>query len=232
MNVRIKLISIFLILSFAMPIKAFDFGATAALVAKLISQHVQELIKLEKIINQGKDAYRLANDVYRGIHETLHILKSLEDTLDPGTFHQLKNNIEKIIHRVARIYGKIPNTARKESLILHDQIVVDTIARHNQIYEDHEEMEQERKWLEQEILARPSPGRSQQLSVGVEYEILKALSRIEKNQAAALKVLATHLGMTNELEKKRSQEVQEQYESLDNAFDSLNFRTSLATVEK
>lgn len=209
---------------------AFDFGATALAIFQLVRQHVIELAKLEKIIRQGKDAYRLANDVHRGIQDTIRILKSLEDTLEPGTFRRLQLNLNRIIRKVERVYGKIPNTPRKEALMLHDQTVVDTIKRHNQIYEDHKIMKNERKWIESELKRRPSPSRAAQLSATLEYEILKALARIEKNQAASLKLLALNLGAKNEIEKKRSEQTLEQYQSLSDAFSATEFNTPLPLV--
>lgn len=228
-----KYFAIFLICSlsfFPRPNYAFDFGATAVAIYQLIRQHVAELAALEELIRQGKDTYRLANDVYRGINDTLRILESLEDKMDPGTFKRLKYNLEAIINKVERIYGKVPNTARAESLLLHDETVVDTIARHNQIYDDHEKLKEQRKWIEYEILKLPSPGRAAQVSLSVQYEILKALTRIEKNQAQGLKLLALSLGQQNEMEKKRSEESMEQYDGLEKALDNINFDTSLSSL--
>ncbi|HLB59826.1 MAG TPA: hypothetical protein VJL87_07090 [Bdellovibrionota bacterium] len=211
------------------PAHATDFGAAAIAILKLVGISIKELAELKKILDTGKDTLRIINDVNRGIHDAVHLAKNLEDTLKSGRWGDVSTDVQRILYQVEEIYGAIPDTPRKEIQKVVDDTIVDAIQRHNQIYENAEESKPDRQWLANELRMNPSPGRATQLQANIQYELLNALIRIEKNQALTMKLLAQQLGMENNLDKAKSAESQYMYKSLEKSFSQLKFNMSLPT---
>lgn len=231
-SIAIILIITILISSSFRPAHAItDFGATAIAVLKLIGVTVKELTELKKIVDAGQDTLNLMNDINRGIDDALHLFENLEDSLKSGSWGELSTDVKRILYKVEEIYGAIPDTPRKEIQKTVDDSVVDAIQRHNQIYENAERSKADRRWIQDELQRRPSPGRSTQLQANIQYELLKALSRIEKNQALTIKLLAQQLGVENNLDKAKSAESQYQYKSLEKSFSDLQFKTKLPSIK-
>lgn len=211
------------------PAHTFDFGATAIAVIKLIAVTIKELAELKKIVDAGNDTLNLLNDINRGINDAIRLFENLEDTLRSGSWGNLGTDVQRILYKVEEIYGAIPNTPRKDIQKTVDDTILDAIQRHNQIYDNFDKTEADRRWLEGELSRNPSPGRSTQLQAILQNEQLKALTRIEKNQALTMKLLAQQLGVENNLDKVKSAEAQYTYRSLEKAFKSLQFNTNLPT---
>ena len=198
--------------------RADFWGGDLPLLMQIVSNTLQQLVKMREILKTSNDTLGLLRDVNRGINDAMAIMRTLNTTFRPGILSDVKNPAE-LLALIQRLYGLIPKTAQAELEHLHDQTVAESITLHNQAfsYADAVDPEAERIKDYSRVVSPAGASKLTAESMGV---LIHVSNQILRTNAAMLKVLSENLAMNNRQGKMESAQFKAQYEGLSRALGS------------
>lgn len=209
--------------------KADLFGGDVAVLMQILVQAIQQVARLQSIIQNGNDTLNLLRDINSGVRSGLDLIKIINPKFDVGVYGDLKNpqNVLKAIHD---IYGQIPKTADQDLMETQDQSVAEVISMNRNIfdYADQVDQERERILIHSQVVSPQGAAKLQNQSTAI---LIGVMTQLLRTQSQMLKIMGQNMALENRKEKLTSGQFIENYEGLSNGFKSLPKKIDLPTVK-
>ena len=87
---QIITVLLFLIaMTFCKPVKADIFGADIPVLVQILTNSVQQLVQLKRLLSTGNDTLGIIRDINQGIKEGLAMIHILNPKFNPGIYGNL-----------------------------------------------------------------------------------------------------------------------------------------------
>lgn len=231
---KIKKYCSFIIIVFSLMLpssraKADLFGGDVAVLMQILVQAIEQVARLQSIIQNGNDTLNLLRDINSGVRSGLDLIKIINPKFDVGVYGDLKNpqNVLKAIHD---IYGQIPKTADQDLMETQDQSVAEVISMNRNIfdYADQVDQESERILIHSQVVSPQGAAKLQNQSTVI---LIGVMTQLLRTQSQMLKIMGQNMALENRKEKLTSGQFIENYEGLSNGFKSLPKKIDLPTVK-
>lgn len=208
--------------------KADLFGGDVAVLLQILAQSIEQVYRLQQVIQNGKDTLNLLRDVNAGVRSGLDLIRIINPKFNAGVYGDL-NNPENVLRAIHDLYGVTPNTADKELIDIQDQSVAEVIAMNKSLYDYSAQVdfERERILMHSQVVSPQGAAKLQNQSLAVIIGVLTQLLRV---QSQMLKVMGQNMALDTRREKLASQQFIENYKSLADGFGQLPKDVKLPTV--
>lgn len=196
--------------------KADFWGGDLPLLAQIVANTLQELIRLKQIIDNGKDTLNYMRDINDGIRDAMGILRTLNTTIEPGILSQYKSPAD-LLGALQNLYGMVPNTEASKLQSMQDESVSEAIVLHNQAFDYAAMVDPEAERIKDYArgVSPAGAGRLTAQSLGV---LIHVSNQILRTNAAMLKIMSENLALQNRREKLNSKQFEVQYSGLSGVF--------------
>ncbi len=217
-----KLFSLFFTtLIFVAPMSAHAdiWGADVAVLAQILAEAIEEVLKLQQILNNGKDTLGLLQDINSGVKSGLDVIRIINPKFNPGLYGDLKDPAN-VLRAIQDLYGKVPNTADHGLMEAQDQSVAEVIAMNRNLYDYADQADQERnRILEHVEFVNPQgAAKLQNQSLAV---LIGVMTQLLRTQSQMLKIMAQGMAFQNRKEKIESQQFIDNYQGVSQGLMSL-----------
>lgn len=204
------------------------FGGDVAVLLQILAQSIEQVYRLQQIIQNGKDTLNLLRDVNAGVRSGLDLIRIINPKFNAGVYGDL-NNPENVLRAIHDLYGATPNTADKELIDIQDQSVAEVIAMNKSLYDysTQVDFERERILMHSQVVSPQGAAKLQNQSLAVIIGVLTQLLRV---QSQMLKVMGQNMAFDNRKEKLASEQFIENYKSLADGFGQLPKDVKLPSV--
>ena len=204
------------------------FGGDVAVLLQILAQSIEQVYRLQQIIQNGKDTLNLLRDVNAGVRSGLDLIRIINPKFNAGVYGDL-NNPENVLRAIHDLYGTTPNTADKELIDIQDQSVAEVIAMNKSLYDysTQVDFERERILMHSQVVSPQGAAKLQNQSLAVIIGVLTQLLRV---QSQMLKVMGQNMALDNRKEKLASEQFIENYKSLADGFGQLPKDVKLPSV--
>lgn len=208
--------------------KADLFGGDVAVLLQILAQSIEQVYRLQQVIQNGKDTLNLLRDVNAGVRSGLDLIRIINPKFNAGVYGDL-NNPENVLRAIHDLYGVTPNTADKELIDIQDQSVAEVIAMNKSLYDYSAQVdfERERMLMHSQVVSPQGAAKLQNQSLAVIIGVLTQLLRV---QSQMLKVMGQNMALDTRREKLASEQFIENYKSLADGFGQLPKDVKLPTV--
>ena len=205
------------------------FGGDVAVLLQILAQSIEQVYRLQQIIQNGKDTLNLLRDVNAGVRSGLDLIRIINPKFNAGVYGDL-NNPENVLRAIHDLYGATPNTADKVLIDIQDQSVAEVIAMNKSLYDYSAQVdfERERILMHSQVVSPQGAGKLQNQSLAVIIGVLTQLLRV---QSQMLKVMGQNMALDNRKEKLASEQFIENYKSLADGFGQLPKDVKLPSVQ-
>lgn len=208
--------------------KADLFGGDVAVLLQILAQSIEQVYRLQQVIQNGKDTLNLLRDVNAGVRSGLDLIRIVNPKFNAGVYGDL-NNPENVLRAIHDLYGTTPNTADKELIDIQDQSVAEVIAMNKSLYDysTQVDFERERILMHSQVVSPQGAAKLQNQSLAVIIGVLTQLLRV---QSQMLKVMGQNMALDTRREKLASEQFIENYKSLADGFGQLPKDVKLPSV--
>lgn len=195
------------------------FGGDVVVLLQILAQSIEQVIRLQTLIQNGKDTLNLLRDINSGVRSGLDLIRIINPRFNAGVYGDL-NNPENVLRAIHDLYGQTPMTADKELIDMQDQSVAEVIAMNKSLYDYSEQVdfERERILVHSQVVSPQGAAKLQNQSLAVIIGVLTQLLRV---QSQMLKVMGQNMALDNRKEKLSSEQFIENYKNLSDGFNSL-----------
>jgi hypothetical protein len=195
------------------------FGGDVAVLIQILAQSIEQVYRLQSIIQNGKDTLNLLRDINAGVRSGLDLIRIVNPKFNAGVYGDL-NNPENVLRAIHDLYGTTPNTADKNLIDMQDQSVAEVIAMNKNLYDysTQVDFERERILMHSQVVSPQGAAKLQNQSLAVIIGVLTQLLRV---QSQMLKVMGQNMALDNRREKLASEQFIENYKSLSDGFKDL-----------
>lgn len=210
--------------------KADLFGGDVAVLLQILAQSIEQVYRLQQVIQNGKDTLNLLRDVNAGVRSGLDLIRIVNPKFNAGVYGDL-NNPENVLRAIHDLYGTTPNTADKELIDIQDQSVAEVIAMNKSLYDysTQVDFERERILMHSQVVSPQGAAKLQNQSLAVIIGVLTQLLRV---QSQMLKVMGQNMALDNRREKLASEQFIDNYKSLADGFGQLPKDVKLPSVSQ
>ncbi len=194
------------------------WGGDLIYLAQLVENSIQQLARLQSLLQNGRDSLSLLRDINRGINDSLQVVDSIAPYIDPGLYQNLRR-LAQVSSHIEGIYGAVVKSKDEVAQKETDQAVSEAIHLNNELYDYAKNLDK----LGQEIQAYShsvSPGGAQKLTA----QTLGAMIHLQNQQlratATGLKLSAQSLALQNKQEKESTAEFLRQSQVLKSAMNN------------
>jgi len=211
-----------------LPSRADLFGGDVAVLVQILAQAIEQVTRLQTIINNGKDTLNLMRDINSGVRSGLDLIRIINPRFNPGLYGDLKDP-QNVLRAIHDLYGQAPKTADKELMDSNDQSVAEVISMNRNIYDyaDQVDQERERILLHSQVVSPQGAAKLQNQSLGV---LIGVMTQLLRTQSQMLKIMGQNMALENRKEKMTSSQFIENYQGLSNGFKSLPKDTTLPSL--
>jgi len=211
-----------------LPSRADLFGGDVAVLVQILAQAIEQVTRLQTIINNGKDTLNLMRDINSGVRSGLDLIRIINPRFNPGLYGDLKDP-QNVLRAIHDLYGQVPKTADKELMDSNDQSVAEVIAMNRNIYDyaDQVDQERERILIHSQVVSPQGAGKLQNQSLAV---LIGVMTQLLRTQSQMLKIMGQNMALENRKEKMTSNQFIENYQGLSNGFKSLPKDTTLPSL--
>lgn len=211
-----------------LPSRADLFGGDVAVLVQILAQAIEQVTRLQTIINNGKDTLNLMRDINSGVRSGLDMIHIINPRFNPGLYGDLKDP-QNVLRAIHDLYGQAPKTADKELMDSNDQSVAEVISMNRNIfdYADQVDQERERILLHSQVVSPQGAAKLQNQSLGV---LIGVMTQLLRTQSQMLKIMGQNMALENRKEKMTSSQFIENYQGLSNGFKSLPKDTTLPSL--
>lgn len=201
------------------PARADFWGGDVVVLVQILAQAIEQVTRLQSIIQNGKDTLNLARDINAGVRSGLDLIRIINPRFNPGLYGDLKDP-QNVLRAIRDIYGQTSKTADKELLDSHDQSVAEVISMNRNLYDyaDQVDQERERILIHSEVVSPQGAAKLQSQSLAV---LIGVLTQLLRTQSQMLKIMGQNMALENRKEKMASNQFIENYEGLSKGFKSL-----------
>jgi hypothetical protein len=176
------------------------FGGDVAVLTQILVNAVQQLAQLRSILESAKGNLDLMNEVYRGIHDAIQIIRTINPNADPGLYKDWKK-VEEAIQKIEEVYGKIPMYSDSQIQKDADQSVAEAISFNNELYDYTRELDEIGEQIKT-YSRSTSPAGATKLTAESLGVLVTVLNQSLRAQAKGLKLQAVALEAQNSKDKK------------------------------
>lgn len=208
--------------------KADLFGGDVVVLLQILAQSIEQVIRLQTLIQNGKDTLNLLRDINAGVRSGLDLIRIINPKFNAGVYGDL-NNPENVLRAIHDLYGQTPQTADKELMDMQDQSVAEVIAMNKNLYDysAQVDLERDRILVHSQVVSPQGAAKLQNQSLAVIIGVLTQLLRV---QSQMLKVMGQNMALDNRKEKLSSEQFIENYKSLSDGFNSLPKDVTLPSI--
>lgn len=209
--------------------KADLFGADVGVLVQILSESIEEVLKLQQILNNGKDTLGLLQDINSGVKSGLDIIRIINPKFNPGLYGDLRDPAN-VLHAIQDLYGKVPNTADHGLMEAQDQSVAEVIAMNRNLYDYADQADQERSRIlaHSEVVSPQGAAKLQNQSLAV---LIGVMTQLLRTQSQMLKIMAQGMAFQNRKEKIESQQFIENYQGVSQGLQGLPTEVKLPELE-
>lgn len=210
------------------PSRADLFGGDVAVLMQILAQAIEQVTRLQTIINNGKDTLNLMRDINSGVRSGLDLIRIINPRFNPGLYGDLKDP-QNVLRAIHDLYGQAPKTADKELLDSNDQSVSEVISMNRNLYDyaDQVDQERERILLHSQVVSPQGAAKLQNQSLAV---LIGVMTQLLRTQSQMLKIMGQNMALENRKEKMSSNQFIENYQGLSEGFKSLPKETTLPSL--
>lgn len=222
-------IIIFCLMLPAKPAKADLFGGDVVVLMQILVQAIEQVVRLQAIIQNGNDTLNLLKDINSGARSGLDLIRIINPKFNPGVYGDLKDP-KNVLRAVQDLYGQVPKTADKDLMDSQDQSVAEVIAMNRNLYDyaDQVDQERERILVHSQIVSPQGAAKLQNQSIAI---LIGVTTQLLRTQSQMLKLMGQNMALDNRKEKMSSGQFIENYEGLSESFKSLPKGTSLPVIK-
>ncbi|MBI3294436.1 MAG: hypothetical protein HYZ71_06865 [Deltaproteobacteria bacterium] len=180
--------------------RASIFGEENIPLYQILFNAIQQLAKMNEMLNQGKESLNLIREINKGINDSLNMIRTAQTDWNSGTYSEWES-AKQAVDEIERIYGAVPaNTSEAQVQKDADQSVAEAVALNNTMYDYSREIDR----LGEEVKMAShtvSPGGAQKLTAETLGVMLHVMNSSLRAQATALKLQAQTMGLQNRQNK-------------------------------
>lgn len=201
------------------PVRADFWGADVAVLIQILAQAIEQVVRLQAILQNGRDTLNLMRDINAGVRSGLDYIRIINPRFNPGIYGDLKDP-QNVLRAIHDLYGQSPKTADKELLDIQDQSVAEVISMNRHIYDyaDQVDQEKERILLHSQVVSPQGASKLQNQSLAV---LIGVMTQLLRTQSQMLKMMAQNMALENRKEKLSSAQFIENYKGLSQGFRSM-----------
>lgn len=209
--------------------RADIWGADVAVLMQILAETIEQVIRLQTIIENGKDTLNLLRDINSGVKSGLDLIRIVNPRFNAGVYGDLKDP-QNVLRAIHDIYGQTPKTADKDLMDTQDQSVAEVIAMNRNLfdYADQVDQERERILVHSQVVSPQGAAKLQNQSMGV---LIGVMTQLLRTQSQMLKIMGQNMALENRKEKMNSNQFIENYQGLSNGFKSLPKDTKLPSLD-
>lgn len=211
-----------------LPSRADLFGGDVAVLMQILAQAIEQVARLQSIIQNGQDTLNLMRDINSGVRSGLDLIRIINPRFNPGLYGDLKDP-QNVLRAIHDLYGQTPKTADKELMDSNDQSVAEVISMNRNIYDyaDQVDQERERILLHSQVVSPQGAAKLQNQSLAV---LIGVMTQLLRTQSQMLKIMGQNMALENRKEKMTSSQFIENYQGLSKGFKSLPKDTTLPNL--
>ncbi len=178
------------------------FGGDIALLTQILSNSLNQLTQLKKILDTDRENLKLSEKLHQGIHDALDLSKSLGPTGRSHVYGDILN-VESAMKLLKKRSGEVPQSEEAPLQRETDQSAAEAITLGNEMYAYAEGMDA----MGEKIKAYAkgaSPSGAQKTTTETLGVILHVLNESLRAQATELKLQAQALSLENKREKAKT----------------------------
>lgn len=195
----------------------FDPVATATLI-KILANAIDQLVRLNKIIQTGRAQLDYIRSINRGLHDALDLIRTMPPITDPGLYERWKT-VEVGIRELERIYGRIERSSEEQVQRDTDKDVAEVVALNNSVYDYAKDIDRVTEQIKS-YSYQVSPGGAQKLTAQSLAVLIQLLNQTLRTHATGLKLQAQSLAVQNHKDKAESRSILQAASTLSNAMRS------------
>lgn len=203
----------------AKPARADFWGGDVVVLVQILAQAIEQVTRLQAIIQTGKDTLNLTRDINAGVRSGLDLIRIANPHFNPGLYGDLKDP-QNVLRAIHDIYGQSPKTADKELMDSQDQSVAEVISMNRNLYDyaDQADQERERILIHSQVVSPQGAAKLQNQSLAV---LIGVTTQLLRTQSQMLKLMGQNMALENRKEKMTSNQFIENYQGLSSGFRSL-----------
>ncbi len=231
----VKKYSMFFVILFSLMLparfaQADLFGGDVAVLIQILAQAVEQVARLQSIIQNGKDTLNLLRDINSGVRSGLDLIRIVNPKFNPGMYGNLKDP-QNVLRAIHDLYGQAPKTADKDLMDSNDQSVAEVISMNRNMYDYADQVDQERERILVHAQA-VSPQGSAKLQNQSTAILIGVMTQLLRTQSQMLKIMGQNMALENRKEKMNSNQFIENYKGLSDGFKSLPKDTKLPNLNR
>ncbi len=180
------------------------FGADAAILAKILTNALQQLAQLQQILKSGNDTLGLLQEVNRGINDSLMMADTFGLRIDPGLYRDL-GTVDLALREVEVIFGQAPVSTLSKVQRSTDQSVAEAISFNNELNDYTWRIDQIGEGIKA-YSHSVSPGGAAKLTAQSMGVMIHVMNQQVRATGQGLKLQAQALAMENKKEKDRTEQ--------------------------
>lgn len=204
MTRKILVVSVFCAFAITPPRATALFGSDVVVLVQILSNAIKQLYELQQIVRNARDTLNFMQDINRGINDSLRVIESLGGQIDPGVYRELKKYTDLSRH-LGEIYGTVSPSLEAHSLLETDQVAMDAIGLHNNLYDYANSLDRIGEEIKR-FSHETSPGGAQKLTAQGLGVMIHVQDQQLRATSTALKISAQDLLMRNRERKAESKE--------------------------
>lgn len=208
-----------LLFLFPKPVFADLFGGDVVVLTQILTNAIQQLVQLKRILSTGSDTLDLMREINRGIQEGLSAIQMLDPKFNPGLYGNL-DTADRVLAILNDLYGKVPATSVARLEQLQDQAASESIAMNGTLFQFADRADEESR----RILAHAgevSPGGAAKLTAQSVAVLIGVTTQVLRTNSMMLKMMGQNMAISNRSQKLGSLQFKTQYEGVANGIDEL-----------
>ncbi len=205
------------------------FGGDVAVLIQILVQAIEQVVRLQQIINTGRDTLGLLRDINSGARSGLDVIRIINPRFDPGIYGNLKDPAN-VLRALKDIYGQIPKSQDSDLIESQDQSVAEVISMNRNLYDyaDQVDHERERIMAHSEVVSPQGAAKLQNQSLAV---MIGVMTQLLRSQSQMLKIMAQNMALQNRKEKITSQQFIDKYQGVSQSLGTLPQDVKLPSIK-
>ena len=213
---KLAMVPILVMLTLFSPTAKADlFGGDVVVLGQILVNAIQQLAQLRQILSTGKDNLELLQEINRGIHDSLNLLRTVSPYTDPGLYKDWQR-VQDAMANLEKLYGIVVPSKDERVQRDADQSIAEAISMNNSIYEYTKQIDEIGEAIKQQS-HYVSPAGAAKLTAQSLGVMLHVQNEALRAQATGLKLQAQAFAMENRKAKEHTRRMLEGAENLKTA---------------
>lgn len=196
----VSVLSIGLVSMIPRPARADMFGGDVAVLVQILSNAIQQLQQLQRMVGTASDNLALVREINRGINDSLGMMQTIAPYKETGIYKDW-DKVSSALEGLKNVYGSVAPSKIASMQEHTDQNIAEAITLNNSIYAYTKDIDQIGETIKQYSHA-VSPGGAQKLTAESLGVMLNVMNESLRAQATGLKIQAQTLAVQNQKDKE------------------------------